>query len=188
MTAPPTPIDSLACKEDCSISEADSDAPLCPVSRTIGLKVDLITVKALLKGSALRRLEGKNYRFCPEPNCDVVYFDCTSDSIFRKADVVVRVGQKELEDPIPVCYCFDFSVADLRRDFAARGDTAIPDQIAAEVRAGHCACEVKNPEGSCCLGHVWNAVKRIRSDIAGTTGQTRPPAAPGQATSTSDNP
>jgi hypothetical protein len=131
----------------------------------VGLKVDLITVKALLTSSALRRLDGKAYRFCPEPDCEVVYFDREADSIFGKPDLVVRVGQKEADDPIPVCYCFGITEADLRRDIMAAGETSIPAVITAEVRADHCACEVKNPQGSCCLGNVSNAVRQIRSEL-----------------------
>ncbi|HSS44660.1 MAG TPA: (2Fe-2S)-binding protein [Thermoanaerobaculia bacterium] len=150
--------------ESCSVTTPDA-ANLCPASQTIGSNVDLITVKALLTGDALRRLDGKAYRFCPAPGCDVVYFDIAADSIFRKSDLTVRVGQKETQDPIPVCYCFDFSVADLRRDLAARGKTEIPAIIATNVKAGHCACEVKNPQGTCCLGNVSRAVKGLQSEI-----------------------
>ena len=114
----------------------------------------------------MRCLEGMNYRFCPAPDCDVVYFDRTASSVFRKHDLVVRVGRKESEDPIPVCYCFDFTMADLRRDIAAGGETEIPETITAEIAAGRCACEVKNPEGSCCLGNVWSAIKRMRTDLS----------------------
>ncbi len=33
-------------------------------------------------------------------------------------------------------------------------DSPVSKEITAEVRAGHCACEVKNPKGTCCLGDV----------------------------------
>lgn len=168
--AVPTSVDSASrSSEGCSTPKADTDTAPCPVSRTIGLKVDLITVKALLTGNALRRLEGKAYRFCPEPECDVVYFDHEADSVFEKRDLEVRVGQKESDDPIPVCYCFDITVADLRRDITATGETRIPEMITAEIRAGHCACELKNPQGSCCLGNVSRTVKRIRSALGMAT-------------------
>jgi len=149
--------------------EPDTEAALCPVSRTIGLTVDLITVKALLTGNALRRLDGQTYRFCPEPECNVVYFDREADSVFEKRDLEVRVGQKEAHDPIPVCYCFDITVADLRSDITAAGETGIPAMITAEVRAGHCACELKNPQGSCCLGNVSKAVQRIQFEVRSET-------------------
>jgi len=160
---------SSTCNGGCSDPKPSNDVNICPESRTTGPRIDLITVKALLTPSALRRLEGRDYHFCPAPHCDVVYFDCGSGSRFRKADLLIRVGQKESEDPIPVCYCFDFTIADLRRDLTTRGDTSILETITEEIRAGHCACEVKNPEGSCCLGNLREAVKRIKSDMAQET-------------------
>jgi hypothetical protein len=157
------------CNPGCSDSNPGSEVTICPESGTIGPRVDLITVKALLRPSALRRLEGKDYHFCPTSDCEVVYFDRGSGSRFRRTDLLIRVGQKESEDPIPVCYCFDFTIADLHRDLATRGETNIPETITQEIRTGHCACEVKNPEGVCCLGNVREAVKRIKSDISQAT-------------------
>jgi hypothetical protein len=148
-------------RECCSASIGEADFKLCPVSGTAGTSVDLVTVKALLSAAALRRLDGKAYRFCPEPSCDLVYFDRPTGSVFVKQDISVRVGLKETEDPIPVCYCFGFTKADLPNDIANRGETDAPKRIAADIRAGHCACEVKNPEGSCCLGNVSKAIKEI---------------------------
>jgi hypothetical protein len=168
--AAPVSATAVSCSsEGCSMPGSGSEAALCPVSRTIGSKVDLITVKAMLTGSALRRLEGQAYRFCQEPDCDIVYFDREADSVFEKRDLEVRVGQKESDDLIPICYCFDITEADLRKGISAAGDTDIPAMITAEVRAGHCACEVKNPQGSCCLGNVSNALKRIQSQVGATT-------------------
>jgi len=140
------------------------EAIACPDSGTTGLRVGVITLKALLKGDALRRLEGQDYRFCADRGCDVVYFDREAGSVFRKHDLTIRVGQKESEDPIPLCYCFDFTVADLRREIETEGKTRIPATIAAEIEAGHCACEVRNPRGSCCLGEISKAIRAIRRD------------------------
>jgi hypothetical protein len=163
------PAPSVSCpSQNCPEPEPDNQASLCPASRTVGTRVDLITVKALLKGTALRRLNGKTYRFCPEPGCDVVYFDREAGSVFEEHDLEVRIGQKKSEDPIPLCYCFNLTVADLRSDITAQGKTDIPAMIAAEVKAGHCACEVKNPQGTCCLGNVNKALKRLELDRSKT--------------------
>jgi hypothetical protein len=35
----------------------------------------------------------------------------------------------------------------------------VAERIKAEVDAGHCACEVKNLSGKCCLGDVTRAAK-----------------------------
>ncbi len=37
------------------------------------------------------------------------------------------------------------------------GKSTVAERITTEVKAGHCACEVKNPSGKCCLGDVTRA-------------------------------
>ena len=150
------------------MSETEPGVAICPESQSIGLKVGLVTVKALLTSDALHRVDGTAYRFCSDPDCDVVYFDRAAASVFRKHDLRTRVGVKETEDPVPICYCFDITVADVRREIQTRGATAVPAMIAAEIRAGHCACEVRNPQGSCCLGMVSKAVSSLESEIRAT--------------------
>jgi Zinc binding domain len=147
--------------EECA--EPKLESAICPASGTVGLRVDLITLKALLGGSALRRLEGTAYRFCPAPDCRIVYFDRDAKSVFEKRDLKVRVSQKESEESIPVCYCFDITKADIRREIAAVGRTEAPAMIAAEIRAGHCACDLRNPQGTCCLGNLARIVELVES-------------------------
>src|SRR5216683_1963517 len=74
-------------------------------------------------------------------------------------DLMVRVGSKETADPIPVCYCFGFTRKDIQREIAETGHSTIANRISEEVKAGNCACEVKNPSGKCCLGDVTRTVK-----------------------------
>ncbi len=85
-----------------------------------------------------------------------------------KADLRVRVGLKETADPVPVCYCFGFTEGMLLEEIQTIGHSSIPQRIAAEIKADNCACEVRNPQGSCCLGNVKAAVKRAQR-IAGET-------------------
>jgi hypothetical protein len=92
----------------------------------------------------------------------VVYFG--AGEVFRKPDIKVRVGLKEQEDPVPLCYCFDYTRADLRRDIEEHGRTEIPARIKAEVQAGFCACEVKNPAGTCCLGEITQAIQEAKRE------------------------
>ena len=76
----------------------------------------------------------------------------------------MRVGIKEEEDPIPVCYCFGFTRKEIQREVVETGRSTILDRIKTEVKAGNCACEVKNPSGKCCLADVTRAVKdRLRA-------------------------
>jgi hypothetical protein len=78
-----------------------------------------------------------------------------------KDELPVRVGIKETAAPVPACYCLGIDVAALVAE-VERGAVTIPAAIAREVRAGRCACEVKNPSGRCCLAEVNRIVKLAR--------------------------
>ena len=79
----------------------------------------------------------------------------------EKKDVRVRVGLKERAEPVVLCCCFGFTEGMVREEIRKTGRCMIPQRIAVEIKAGHCACEVRNPQGSCCLGNVRSAVKRL---------------------------
>jgi hypothetical protein len=114
----------------------------------------------MLDPAHVERLLCVERRFCRTPSCDVLYYGPDGSSV-RKREARVRVGLKETQDPIPLCYCFGFSRADVEREIAQAGSCTIPAQIAAEIHAGRCACEVKNPSGACCLGDVRAAVAEV---------------------------
>ena len=46
-----------------------------------------------------------------------------------------------------VCYCFDYSMEDIRRDVIANGRSLIMEEIKAAKQFGGCQCAVKNPKG-----------------------------------------
>lgn len=137
----------------------------CPVSAARGQPVGRRTVAALLVDAG--GVGEGPFFFCPDPACDVVYFDTDGRETYGKARLNVRVGLKETDDPIPVCYCFDVTVARLRDEIELAGSTNTPAWIKAKVAAGECACETKNPQGSCCLGDVNRAVRAIQETRRG---------------------
>jgi hypothetical protein len=117
--------------------------------------VDVITLKALLSGEGLRRGVPPAPRFCATLGCPVVYFDNAVPIVFEEALVTVTVHAKHPGDgSVPVCYCFGHTPETIRHELASTGRSSASETIAAEVKAGHCACEVKNPKGTCCLGDV----------------------------------
>lgn len=138
---------------------AASEPQSCPSCGRRGKSVTTLTVKSLVRDHT--RVSGhERYWFCRAPGCDLVYF-CAS-GVFCKADVKVRVSLKEQEDPVPLCYCFDYTRADVWRDIEEHGRTEIPARIKGEVQAGFCACEVKNPAGACCLGEITRAIQEAK--------------------------
>lgn len=46
-----------------------------------------------------------------------------------------------------ICYCFEYTAEDIRRDYAAHGHSTILDRIKAERALGDCQCGAKNPKG-----------------------------------------
>jgi hypothetical protein len=122
-------------------------------------QVDMLTVKSLVRQLPLGMLNTQYY-FCEAPDCEVVYFPLDAEApTFRRQDLVVRVGAKETADPIPICYCFGFTRQDIWDEIGSTRKSTVAERIKAEVEAGHCACEVKNPSGKCCLGDVTRAAK-----------------------------
>jgi hypothetical protein len=118
----------------------------------VGSSVPLRTVKALLDSSALAKLECEAALwFCADATCSIVYY--SSVQVFTTSDVRVEVFQKASGLNVPVCYCFGWTRGEILED--ARG----LEVITAHVRAGRCACDVRNPQGRCCLGNVRGLLK-----------------------------
>jgi hypothetical protein len=146
----------------CCSTKGSSKAPAvaaCPANGARSKQVDLLTVKSLVRALPLG-MPTTQYYFCEAEDCDVVYFALDSQApVFRRGDLLVRVGAKATTDPIPVCYCFGFTRKDIEDEIAESGRSTIVGRISAEVKAGNCACEVKNPSGKCCLGDVTQVVR-----------------------------
>lgn len=147
-------------------TSCDSIAPrsdICGTCGSRGLLVDPITLKALFTADALRRGVPAHPRFCPAEECVVVYFDHKASLVFTEEDLTVRVHAKHRhDDDVPVCYCFEHSPGTVRREIELRGSSTASKTITAEVKAGHCACEVKNPKGTCCLGDVAQTEREVK--------------------------
>lgn len=156
---------STCCASGTQPAVASSDA--CPLCGSRGVRVDPITLKALLVSDALRRGIPPAPRFCATPECSTVYFDSAAGVTFTEADVSVPVYSKQRNAPdVPVCYCFEITRRMVRAEAKGEGREPASRGINREVKAGHCACEVRNPKGSCCLGDVISEEKSARGEEA----------------------
>ena len=125
-----------------------------------GRPVNEITLRNLVKSQkleAIKNLDG--FHFCETPTCKVVYFNNEQQIYLQKKDVKVRVGIKETEDPIQVCYCFGWTREKIFDQIKQQGYSTAAQEIGAKVKAGECNCERNNPSGSCCLGEVNKVIK-----------------------------
>jgi hypothetical protein len=117
------------------------------------------TVEALVETERRDGLTGEAYCFCETPTCLVVYYSGEGAQVLKQ-QLRVRVGIKETDDPILLCYCFGVTERMIYDEIKQTGRSTASARIRAEVRAGNCRCEMENPSGRCCLGEVAQAEKR----------------------------
>ena len=92
---------------------------------------------------------------CRAPDCAVVYYRRARAQTFHVDELrKAAVHQKRPDDDdVLVRYCFRHSIGEIAGPRRS-GAPAILADINAGIRAGQCACDLRNPEGTCCLGNV----------------------------------
>ena len=146
------------CCNSVTLPGQDRGDTRCPRCGNPGKKVPLITLKSLLLPEALARLEpASSYRLCLNPNCDVAYFN-EKGAPFTTSELKAPVWQKSGDLECPVCYCFGWTPARIKKEIEETGASTAVASITEHIRAGRCGCEVNNPQGSCCLGNVRKVV------------------------------
>ena len=147
----------------CIITEITLAPPRaeCPVSKTVSRKVQLRTLEHLLKVEKVGEIQDVQYYYCADSNCNIVYFSNETVSYFTVDDVSVKVLSKDKGNDVDVCYCFNWNRARIKEELAGTGKSTASLQIAKEVKAGNCACDIKNPKGECCLGDVNSFLKSL---------------------------
>lgn len=65
-----------------------------------------------------------------------------------------------------LCYCLGITADDLEGEYASWGRCSSRERIRELVRDGLCACTKENPSGTCCLGAVDTAIRRLQATVA----------------------
>ncbi len=147
------------CCNGASATCGSEETQPCPSCHRPGKPVARKTVEALVQPELRDGLKGKAYCFCETPTCPLVYYSDDGARVLKQ-QLRVRVGLKETDDPIPLCYCYGITERMIRDEIKQIGRSMASARIRAEVRAGNCRCEVENPSGRCCLGEVIQAEKQ----------------------------
>lgn len=150
--------------EQCCLATDGTPAPAraqCPISKTPSRKVPRRTLEHLLTPEKVGMIQPVQYYYCADPNCTVVYFSNENVPSFTVDDVSVRVLSKNKDEDVNVCYCFNWTRARIKEEYLRTGKSTASLQIAREVRAGNCSCDITNPKGECCLGDVKAFVKSL---------------------------
>ena len=113
-----------------------------------------MTLKALL-AVPLTEIRHDDYLFCRTADCPIVYFSAGGEQVFPEGALRERVHQKHpAADDVFVCYCFRHTAGSVRDEAPGPGRPGVIQAITAGIQRGLCACEIRNPQGSCCLGNV----------------------------------
>lgn len=140
----------------------------CPECGKTGKLVQGQTIKSLLLVS-LRQVRDVQYLFCRTQNCPIVYFSADHEQTFTEQEVREKVYQKgPAAEGVFICYCFRHTVGELQAA-SLEARATIVDSITAGINAGQCACDLRNPQGSCCLGNVNRRIEQRKHEAATTT-------------------
>lgn len=130
----------------------DETAPKCPRCHAIGQPVGPQTLAVQLPADAARGLAVTSTNFCPNPTCDVAYFDA-HDQI-AAASLLRRSTWPKSQDPAAtLCPCLGLTAADVMSD-ALRGD---PTRIRALLARGQSApqeCAAATPNARPCAAEA----------------------------------
>lgn len=133
---------------DCCSSPGVADATprkyRCPANGKEYGQVAADTIKHHLHQPWRWTAQAQGYYFCDDPDCEVVYFG-QDDSVIEKSALRTEVGVKTRSAEALICYCYGVSYAQAAALPAAKAF------IIAETRRKACACDTRNPSGTCCL-------------------------------------
>jgi hypothetical protein len=142
-------------------AKPESVVTVCPLCREQGKPVEGQTVKANISVSLRKVGERADYYFCRTKSCPVVYFDDAGEQTFDVDQIRVPVYQKQPNTPdVKMCYCFRYTVGEIKTATEGHQQEIIED-INAGIKAGQCACDLRNPQGSCCLGNIRRLISTL---------------------------
>ncbi|MCB0115035.1 MAG: hypothetical protein KDD84_13130 [Caldilineaceae bacterium] len=152
------------CTNCCAVPAVENEqervAEYCPSCGKKGRAVDIQTVKSLLAVS-LHLLQAEDYRFCSNQTCPIVYFSSDGSEQYRETELREQVYQKHPGDKdVFVCYCFRHTPNTIHTELREEGESTVVNEIKIGIKMGRCACDIRNPQGSCCLGNIMNVIKQ----------------------------
>lgn len=151
-------------------SGQSSQVQNCPTCGQKGKKVGMETVKAILAVTLHKIQLDSSYLFCRTEDCPTVYFADDGAQTFSEAQLREQVHQKHPDDDdVFVCYCFRHTPGSIRAELLETGQSTVVETVTQGTKVHQCACEIRNPQGSCCLGNVRAAVKRSMQEVAAET-------------------
>lgn len=134
---------------------------ICPVSGTQGLRVTIVTLRGHVFEKYWDIIDDKDYFFCPNKDCYIVYFNNAKEYFFSTSDVKTRVSQKSGEEPRPICYCLNVLEHKIIDEIVIKKCCSSLEDIKkyTGARTGK-LCHIRNPSGRCCGPQVNEVISK----------------------------
>jgi hypothetical protein len=137
---------------------ADPSCPSPPGCGGTGIAVSRVTLEARLRPEAAARFVAGAY-FCPDPVCEVAYFDAGQERALR-GEMVAPAWPKQ--QGAPLCACFGVARETLE-DFGRRGDKAAMRAFLERTASPEARCETRAADGHCCATEARRVFLRALS-------------------------
>jgi len=129
----------------CCASAAKKEKRNCPECGATCLSVSAQTCLHQLPFPNNQQEGTAEMFFCADGNCAVGYF--SAEGVVPQSELRgFRVDKERL-----LCHCFDVSVVQYQQALEQGEAAAIKAFVVQQTKTAHCACEVRNPSGRCCL-------------------------------------
>ena len=146
------------------IKEPETTGPTCPSPPGCGgtgVPVSRATLQSRLGAQVASRLEGEAF-LCPDPACEVAYFDARHASATR-AEMVGPAWPKS--PSAPLCACFGVA-REMIEDWARRGDLPAMRAFLERTASTEARCELTAADGRCCATEARRVFLRAKEGQA----------------------
>jgi len=132
----------------------------CHKCFTQGKLVKNITVQHLVMSEYRDSVGQLDYYLCMNPECEVVYYNPKTLSIFQKNQINVPIWCKSDVDPKYACYCSKVTEQDVIDAVVNQGASTMKEVLKITGAMSHSQCQKMNPLGICCHQIVLEAIDK----------------------------
>jgi hypothetical protein len=144
------------------VREPDQTVSHCPGCQSIGQSVGPQTLNAMLSPDSRKGL-AESANFCPQTQCEVVYFDDFSGVVTRAA----MSGPIPIKDTdAPLCGCFGITRDDIEDDIA-EGRVARTKAAILKAQSDQARCSTRSPHGRSCVSEIQGYFMKCKQRQSG---------------------
>jgi len=147
------------------VKEPETSGPSCPQPPGCGgsgVPVSRVTLAARLLPAAAARFVAEA-SFCPDPACEVAYFDARGERALR-AELAAPVWPKH--PGAPLCACFGLA-REAFVELGRRGDKPAMRAFLERAASPEARCEGRAADGRCCATEARRVFLRALEEAAG---------------------